>query len=140
MSYRLETDNIHFENKVPRSVFVKQVNYDLFFQLIYNLINNAIRYNKSNGSISVSGAQEPGKAFILQIADTGIGIRKDDLSGIFNRFKKFGRQNNEGYGLGLSIVKTITTFLGFHIEVASEPGEGTVFSLVIPGELASNKQ
>lgn len=139
LSYRLEAENITFKNELPVGVTINHVNRDLFFQLIYNLINNAIRYNKPHGSIRVSGAFMQGQSFALHITDTGIGINNDELAGIFNRFKKSGQQNNEGYGLGLSIVKTITTFLGFQIEVVSEPGEGTVISIIIPGEITSKK-
>lgn len=135
LAYRLEAENIRFENQLEGEIVIKHINRDLFFQLLYNLINNAIRYNKPNGIISVSGSFKTGNSFSLHITDTGIGIKKEDLAGIFNRFKKSGQQHNEGYGLGLSIVKTITTFLGFEIEVTSVPGEGSVFMIIVPPNL-----
>ncbi len=135
LAYRLEAENISFENRLEAGILITQVNRDLFFQLLYNLINNAIRYNKPNGIIRVSGSFEANKSFSLHITDTGIGIDNADLAGIFNRFKKSGQHHNEGYGLGLSIVKTITTFLGFEIGVTSVPGEGSVFSIIVPASL-----
>jgi two-component system, OmpR family, sensor histidine kinase ArlS len=135
LSYRLETKSIHFTNDVSRKVNIKNVNHDLFFQLLYNLINNAIRYNKDNGSIHLTDHHKPGEPYVLFIKDTGIGIRKEELTIIFNRFKKSAQNTGEGYGLGLSIVKSITLFHGFDIEVSSDDAEGTIFSIAIPAEM-----
>ena len=135
LGYRLEAENISFKNELKGKIAVAPVNRDLFFQLVYNLINNAIRYNKPNGRITVSSIVNADRSVLIHITDTGIGIDNADLAGIFNRFKKSGQQQNEGYGLGLSIVKTITTFLGFEIEVTSVQGEGSVFSLRVPPAL-----
>jgi len=135
LSFRLETKSIHFTNDISPKVKLKQVNRDLLFQLLYNLINNSIRYNKENGSIHLSDHYAPGEPYILFIKDTGIGIRQEELGTIFNRFKKSGLVNGEGYGLGLSIVKSIALFHGFEIKVSSVYGEGTVFSIVIPVEI-----
>jgi signal transduction histidine kinase len=134
LSARLETKSLHFSNRVSFKVNVKKVNRDLFFQLLYNLVNNAIRYNKENGSILLSDYYEEGQSYILEIKDTGVGIRQKDLGYIFNRFKS-GKDQSEGYGLGLSIVKTIISYLGFEIKVASEYGKWTVFSVIIPSEM-----
>jgi signal transduction histidine kinase len=134
LSVRLETKSLHFTNQISPGILVKNVNHDLFFQLLYNLINNAIRYNKENGSIHLSDHYETGQAYILEIKDTGIGIRQEELSLIFNRFKS-GKDKSEGFGLGLSIVKTIISFLGFEIKVTSEYGKGSVFAIIIPSEM-----
>ncbi len=138
LSYRLETKSIHFINNVSRKVIIKNVNHDLFFQLLYNLINNAIRYNKDNGSIHLTDDYKPGDPYVLFIKDTGIGIRKEELATIFNRFKKSAQNNGEGFGLGLSIVKSITLFHGFDIEVSSHYAEGTIFRIAIPVEMVLN--
>ncbi len=135
LSYRLETKSIQFTNEVLTNVKIKQVNHDLFFQLIYNLINNAIRYNKENGTITLSDQYARGKHYQLFIKDTGIGIKEEELATIFNRFKKSGKDKGEGFGLGLSIVKSITSFHGFSISVSSEYGKGTVFTISIPADL-----
>ena len=135
LSTRLETKSIHFTNNISPKLNVKQVNRDLIFQLLYNLINNAIRYNKESGSIYLSDHYSPGGNYSLFIKDTGAGIRQEDLATIFNRFKKSGKANGEGYGLGLSIVKSIILFHRFEIKVSSDFGKGTIFSVVIPGEM-----
>ena len=134
LSHRLEIKEIGFTNNISAKVKVKQVNHDLLFQLLYNLINNAIRYNKEQGSINISGHYRPGGAYELFIKDTGIGIRQEELGIIFNRFKKSGHTDGEGYGLGLSIVKSIALYHGYHIQVSSEWGKGSVFSISIPAE------
>lgn len=135
LSPRLEIKSIHFVNDISLKVNLKQVNRDLLFQLLYNLINNAIRYNKENGSIRLSDYFVINEPYILFIKDTGIGIKQEELGSIFNRFKKSGKADGEGYGLGLSIVKSIIMFHDFDIKVTSSYGEGTVFSIVIPAEM-----
>lgn len=134
LSVRMETKSLYFTNQISSNINVKNVNHDLFFQLLYNLINNAIRYNKENGSIYLRDRYEAGQSYILEIKDTGIGIKQEEVSLIFNRFKS-GKDKSEGFGLGLSIVKTIISFLGFEIKVASDFGKGTVFTIIIPQDM-----
>ncbi|HEU5052179.1 MAG TPA: HAMP domain-containing sensor histidine kinase [Hanamia sp.] len=131
LSYRLETKSIKFINRVS-PVRINHVNHDLFFQMLYNLINNAIRYNKENGSIILSDEINPGNEYKVIISDTGVGIKPEDLPGIFDRFKKSGKDKGEGYGLGLSIVKSIVSFHEFSITVNSEWEKGTSFIISIP--------
>ncbi len=135
LSYRLETKNIQFTNTVSPNVKIKKVNHDLIFQLIYNLINNAIRYNKENGIINLSDQHAAGKPYLLLIKDTGIGIKEEEIPTIFDRFKKSGKEKSEGFGLGLSIVKSITSFHGFTIKATSELEKGTLFTIVVPANL-----
>jgi two-component system, OmpR family, sensor histidine kinase ArlS len=134
LSVRLETKSLHFSNQISSNINAKNVNHDLFFQLLYNLVNNAVRYNKENGSIHLSDHYEAGQPYILQIKDTGIGIKQEELNSIFNRFKS-GKDKSEGFGLGLSIVKTIISFHGFEIKVTSDFGKGTVFTVIIPQDM-----
>lgn len=134
LSMRLETKSLTFTNQLSPNILVKKVNHDLFFQLLYNLINNSIRYNKENGSILLLDHYIPGEPYVLEIRDTGIGIKPEELGSIFNRFKA-GKDKSEGYGLGLSIVKSIIAFLGFEIKVTSVYGRWTIFSITIPAEM-----
>ena len=103
-----------------------------------NLINNAIRYNKDNGSIQLADQYEPGKSYCLFIKDTGIGIHEEELPGIFNRFKKSLQAEGEGYGLGLSIVKSIVLFHGFQIKLSSELEKGTIVCITVPAEMVES--
>lgn len=129
---RLQAKGIRLELSMPSSIHVNQSNRDLLFQLLYNLINNAIRYNKENGSIHITGELRAGDVFALQIADTGVGIAKDAIPTLFDRFKKSGRAEEEGYGLGLSIVKAIADYHGLRLEVDSKEGEGSRFTVMFP--------
>jgi len=134
LSMRLETKSLTFTNQLSPNILVKKVNHDLFFQLLYNLINNSIRYNKENGSILLLDHYVAGEPYVLEIRDTGIGIKQEEIGSIFNRFKS-GKDKSEGYGLGLSIVKSIISFLGFEIKATSVYGKWTIFSIAIPSEM-----
>ena len=99
---------------------LKGVNRDLFFQLFYNLINNAIKYNVNNGSIVISDQAVTKAGYIIAVTDTGIGIDAAEQPFIFDRFRKTNLNENVGYGLGLSIVKSICLYHGIEIKVSSE--------------------
>lgn len=96
-------------------------------RLIQNLVNNAIKYNKEGGSVTVS-LQNSGDQVMLTVEDTGIGIPQAQIPRIFERFYRVdkGRSRSvEGTGLGLSIVKHIVASYGGSIEVKSQLGIGT---------------
>jgi signal transduction histidine kinase len=109
---------------------LQHANHDLLFTLLFNLVNNAIKYNVPDGTIYVRGFPASDK-FILEVEDSGIGISKDNIRNIFSRFKRVNATLTEGYGLGLPIVKTIADFHGIEVFVDSELGKGTVFRLII---------
>ena len=101
----------------------------LIEELIYNLIENAIKYNKANGSGFISLLNEDKNHLILEVKDTGIGIASDDLPHVFERFyradKSRSQINVEGTGLGLAIVKHIAEFHHANLTIQSKPNEGT---------------
>jgi two-component system sensor histidine kinase ArlS len=129
---RLEARGIRFRLSILNDHILQNLNRDLLFQLIYNLVNNAIRYNKEGGEISITDHLDQGKSYLLLIEDTGIGIPAKDLDTIFDRFKKNMSSESEGYGLGLSIVKSIAQYHDMKIEVRSEYGKGSVFKIIFP--------
>lgn len=137
LSHRLEIRSIQFTNAISPEANLQRVNHDLLFQLFYNLINNAIRYNKEHGSISITDQYGLGQPYCLHIKDSGIGIRREDLGTIFNRFKKSGQTEEEGYGLGLSIVKSIIHYHDAEIKVSSEFGKGSDFCVIFPPGITS---
>lgn len=132
LEHRLQEQQVTFSIQLSGDVVLQGMNHDLIFQLIYNLLNNAIRYNKPGGLIIVRDQFVPGQPYQLSIRDTGIGIPEDELGTIFNRFKKVEKKENEGYGLGLSIVRTISQYHNIKIEVSSRVGIGTEFTLTFP--------
>ena len=126
LEHRMEQRGIQTELVIKRTNKLVGMNQDLLFQLFHNLINNSIRYNKDNGQIRITDDTGP-EGYSIIIRDTGIGITAAELPFIFNRFKKTGGGSAEGYGLGLSIVRSIADYLRLGIEVSSVSGEGTVF-------------
>ncbi|WP_411273876.1 sensor histidine kinase [Daejeonella sp.] len=133
ISHRLSEKEIKMQVDISGDVVLKGINRDLIFQLMYNLINNAIRYNKPNGSISISDEVLKDGSCAITISDTGIGIPDEDISTIFNRFKKANKsEESGGYGLGLSIVKSIAEYHGITLELRSKVNEGTVFVIRFP--------
>jgi two-component system sensor histidine kinase ArlS len=135
ISIRLQEKNISCEIDIPKDWKLTHVNKFLLFNLFFNLINNAIKYNKEGGEIKIQGSST-NKIFIVEIIDTGIGISPEQLPHIFNRFKKFSQSlQQDSFGLGLPIVKSIAGFHRIKIEVSSEPGVGSAFRLILPGDL-----
>jgi signal transduction histidine kinase len=103
-------------------------------QVLGNLVTNALRHTPSGGRITLS-AQERGSALALAVQDTGAGIAPDVLPHIFDRFYRgdAARSEQDGEsGLGLAIAKSITEAHGGAIEVQSELGQGTVFTILLP--------
>ncbi len=108
-------------------------NPDRMKQLLINLLDNAIKYTEE-GSITISCTEENNK-LILRVKDTGIGIGKDHLSRIFERFYRVdkGRSRKQGgTGLGLAIVKHIVELYNGNIQLESQPGVGTEFKISLP--------
>ena len=126
LSDRIEAKNINLQLRLPASIQIPDSNYDLLFQLVYNIVNNAIRYNREGGDIRISGAKRDG-GFALHIADTGQGIPSAAIPTLFHRFKRSGQSMEDGYGLGLAIVKAIADYHGIGLEVRSEEGNGAEF-------------
>jgi len=104
-------------------------NKTLIHILLYNLMVNAIKYNRKNGSIIISDGFLKEK-YYLSISDTGIGMDESQVSQIFNRFTRINA-DQEGQGLGLAIVNSIARFHHIDIEVTSVPNEGTTFTLLL---------
>lgn len=106
----------------------------LLIRMVNNLVSNAIRYNRPGGSAEVS-LRKRGKYAVLTVRDTGIGIRREDLGQIFNRFYRADRsRSSEGTGLGLSMAAWIARVHGGSIRAKSVYGEGSVFTAELPIE------
>lgn len=106
----------------------------LLIRMVNNLVSNAIRYNRPGGSAEVS-LRKRGKYAVLTVRDTGIGIMREDLGQIFNRFYRADRsRSSEGTGLGLSMAAWIARVHGGSIRAESVYGEGSVFTAELPIE------
>lgn len=106
-------------------------NENLLFILVYNLINNAIRYTE-HGSITITTKLINNK-IQLAIKDTGIGIKQEEIPQVFSRFKNFSK-HKDSFGLGLALAKKICDYHKIDIKVTSEINIGTTFTLQFKNE------
>ena len=115
------------------SVFVFGIKR-LLYEVIYNLGENAVKYNVENGNVLISVAKEENSA-VLTVKDSGIGIAPEHQSRIFERFYRVDKSHSKasgGTGLGLSIVKHAVQRQGGKIELESELGKGTTIRVILP--------
>lgn len=120
---------LDFSLQLPEKDFQVYGDKNRLKQVLHNLIQNAIKYTE-RGSVVISVEELP-KAGVISVKDTGVGIGKEDITRIFERFYRVDKARSRdvgGTGLGLAIVKHIIEAHGSKIEVASEPGSGSVFS------------
>jgi signal transduction histidine kinase len=107
---------------------------ELMEYAVYNLLTNAVKYSPPDTRVRVTGEDGKGDRVHLSIADEGIGMDKAEVSRIFEKFyrtKKAEQSGESGTGIGLSIVEQIVTRHGGAIQVDSEPGKGSRFTLVL---------
>ncbi|WP_414054983.1 ATP-binding protein [Macrococcus equi] len=111
-----------------------EIDYDKIFQVLTNLLDNAMRYTKKGDSIIIATHNDDHN-FYIEVIDTGVGIAKEHIEHIFDRFYKVDKartRGKHGTGLGLFIVKAIIERHGGKIAVTSVQGQGTTFSISIP--------
>lgn len=103
-------------------------------EVLYNLVDNSIKYNKDNGKVDVK-VQDGSEEVTVSVSDTGIGIGAADRKRVFERFYRADKSHSKeigGTGLGLSIVKHGVLFHKGRVELESEPGVGTTITFVLP--------
>ena len=124
-----DKDNITIEYS-DNKAFVNG-NYTIIEEMIFNLVDNAVKYNKKGGQVKIS-VEDTGKHIKIAVSDTGIGIKKADFDKIFERFYRVDKSHSKeigGTGLGLSIVKHGAVYHNASVDVESEIGKGTTISL-----------
>lgn len=116
-------------------------------QIIINLLDNSIKYNKHGGSVTFSSKTKPlddGRAlFCFSVSDTGIGMAPEFLKHIYEPFAQEGddaRSKFQGTGMGMPIVKSLIELMGGTIEISSEVGVGSTFNVQIPLDIDKNPQ
>lgn len=125
---RLEAKEIVLNKESIQDHTLDKCNASLLHTMLFNLMNNAIKYNREGGSIIISGYHTEA-GYTLKIRDTGIGIEPGNIPFIFDRFRRLHKTDNESFGLGLPIVQTIANLHNIKIDVSSIPGNGSTFSL-----------
>lgn len=132
-SLRLFADaqGVILENDLPQELPLVWADQERIFQVVTNLLGNAIKFNRRAGKVSISSCGHPeNKKLTFCISDTGIGIKEDDLDKIFNKFYQVEPLENRrlrGCGLGLAITKSILELHQGRIWVESKVGAGSTF-------------
>ncbi|MFK0344850.1 MULTISPECIES: response regulator [unclassified Pseudomonas] len=119
------------EAQVPATLFTDRQRLE---QILKNLLSNAIKFTE-RGQVSLNIGYQPGTGIVFAVRDTGIGIAADQQQAIFGAFHQVDGTSNRRYGgtgLGLSISRDLAHLLGGQISVDSSPGQGSVFSLILP--------
>jgi two-component system phosphate regulon sensor histidine kinase PhoR len=127
-------ENISISADLPPSPLDIDADADELMQILMNLIDNGIKFNRPGGRVTLRAAQEEGNARI-DVEDTGTGIALDDQPRVFERFFRVDKARTTqkgGTGLGLAIVKHIVENRGGSVTVASAPGQGSVFTVRLP--------
>jgi PAS domain S-box-containing protein len=106
-----------------------------FKQVLYNLLSNAVKFSDDGGQVGIHARRLDPYRLEVQVRDTGIGIKAEDISRLFTEFEQLDSgtaRRFEGTGLGLALTKKIIEFQGGRISVESQPGKGSVFTVVLP--------
>ena len=129
-----DMNGVSLSAEIPARPVVLVAHRHKLQQLAGNLIDNAVKFTPSGGRVSVS-LSETRDAAVLKVADSGVGIAKEDLPKIYDRFFRAERsRGTPGSGLGLSLVRAIVVFYGGDIDCRPASGGGTVFTVKFPKE------
>ncbi len=129
----VESMGLDFEAEIEPGVLVVG-DRDLMTQVVVNLMSNAVRYTPEGGSVRLSLARSGGNAHIA-VGDTGIGISEDDIDKVFSRFWRADearQRTSGGLGIGLALVREVVDQHHGSVQVESELGRGSTFTVVIP--------
>ena len=127
--------SIHFDDSSSQDLHTDVIgSYVLLYRAVYNLVENAIKYNRPHGSVSVSVKQENGQAMVL-VKDTGIGISPENQKKIFDPFFRVDKSRSRamgGAGLGLALVDSIAKEHGGTVKVLESSKTGSTIALMLP--------
>ncbi|HIH74700.1 MAG TPA: PAS domain-containing protein [Methanosarcina sp.] len=126
--------NIKIEIDVDKNLTTIRADESRFIQIMYNLVDNAIKFSNKNGLITIEAKKKGDMAEII-VSDNGIGIKVEDQNKLFKPFSQvdpFSSKKFQGTGLGLSLVKQIVNLHGGYVWFRSAPDEGSTFAFAIP--------
>ena len=108
-------------------------------QVLLNLLSNAIKYNRRGGQVALRAWRHADGGTTLEVEDTGLGMRRDELAQLFQPFNRLSHAHGpiEGTGIGLAVTQALVTLMGARIEVHSAPRVGSTFRVVWPGRPAA---
>jgi two-component system phosphate regulon sensor histidine kinase PhoR len=126
---------------LPERVAIVRADETRLQEVLYNLLDNAVKYSHEKGEIRLHAEQGNNGEIALSVSDSGVGIGKNDLPRIFERFYRADKARSpesiRGTGLGLSIVKHIAQLHGGRVEAESELGKGTTIRVLLPLQLSN---
>jgi len=129
--YVAEEKGVSVNTRYPQDL-VLNADRNWIRQVLANLLDNAIKYTHAGGSIDIEACQRD-QDIILIVKDTGIGIPDEDIHRIWDRLYRGDKSRSQrGLGLGLSLVKAVVSAHGGHVEVSSQSGVGSVFTVFLP--------
>lgn len=129
-----KSKDIALTMNTPEEEVILPIERDTLTEAIYNIADNSIKYTESGGSVSISISRDLGNVYIA-VTDTGIGIPKEEVQKIFDRFYRVDKaraRETGGTGLGLSIALDAVKLHNGHIEVKSEEEKGSRFTITLP--------
>lgn len=132
-----KSQNVSFERKVPKSQYFVEIDTDKLTQVIDNIISNALKYSPEGGKVRFSVREKEGE-LLVSISDEGMGIPKENVDRIFDRFYRVDRARSRamgGTGLGLAISKEMINAHGGKIWAQSRYGKGTSIHFTLPYEI-----
>ena len=132
MQVEIDKKNLTVNKEISDIVYIS--NHQHMYQLLSNLITNAIKYNVQNGRIMIKSYDQE-RNIVIEVSDTGRGISKIDQGRVFERFFRCDQGRDKetgGTGLGLAIVKHIVQYYQGSITLTSKLGQGTTFKVVLP--------
>jgi len=136
-----EKNNIRLQKTVAENLPELQADAGKIESVVTNLLNNAIKFTPQAGRVSIH-VQKTENEMVIRVSDTGMGIPKESLPKIFDRFYRVNRPGKQiqGTGLGLSIVSKIVTMHNGRIDVESDVDKGTTFTVFLPLKAAAAQQ
>jgi signal transduction histidine kinase len=130
-----ERRSITLDRNLADDVATVKLDKNKFRQILYNLLSNAIKFNNTGGKVLIETGRVNPDSFTLTVTDNGIGISQEDQKRLFIPFMQVDAsttRRHEGSGLGLALTKTLIELHGGRIEVESEVGQGTSFTVTLP--------
>jgi signal transduction histidine kinase len=125
---------VEVSSDVPADLPAIEADRERVHQVLFNLLDNAVRFTPTGGSVTVSAERHDGSVEV-RVADTGVGISPEHLPRLFERFYRADparSRGDGGTGIGLAIARSVVEAHGGHIAAASEPGTGSVFTFDLP--------
>ena len=130
-----DAKKIEYQIDIPERDYITYCDPDKLEKVVYNLLANAFKFTSEKGKVAIHLSHDQLKSLRISVSDSGVGIAKDQIPHIFDRFFQVDNLNPETYqgtGIGLSLTKELVELMGGKISVDSQKGKGSVFTVELP--------